>query len=350
MMRMGVVGCGSVVQQYHLPALAGLPGASLAGLADVNPAVLEQARAQWPAPQAVADYRELRDLDAVLIASPHLLHAPMCEHFLGQGVHVLVEKPMVTRAAEAEKLVALAAERKMVFAVGVFRRYYPSSLLIRSLIQQDWLEGVEEIDAEEGGPYDWELQSRYLLDRGLAGGGVLIDTGSHLLDRLLWWFPGAQFRLERYVDDSARGVEADSEIRLGLNWRGREIPCRVELSRTRALRNTIRLRLRKGWIEVGSNVPNGFQWGAEGLAGEDSPCARLWMQCGSPADAPIPPQEYFRRQLADFVRAVETGVPPLNNAAGNLPPVRLIEECYARRQPLPEPWNESARCSGGGAV
>ena len=109
MMRMGVVGCGSVVQQYHLPALAGVADVSLAGLADVNPTVLAQARSRWPAPQAVADYRELRDLDAVLIASPHSLHAPMCAHFLEQGVHVLVEKPMTTRAAEAEKLVALNA-------------------------------------------------------------------------------------------------------------------------------------------------------------------------------------------------------------------------------------------------
>ena len=350
MMRLGVVGCGSVVQQYHLPALAGVPDVSLAGLADVNPAVLEQARSRWPAPQSVADYRELRDLDAVLIASPHSLHAPMCAHFLEQGVHVLVEKPMTTRAAEAEQLVALAAERKAVFAVGVFRRYYPSSALIRSLIQQDWLGGVAEIDAEEGGPYDWELQSRYLLDRSLAGGGVLIDTGSHLLDRLLWWFAGAQVRLERYADDSARGVEADAEIRLKLDWRGREIPCRVELSRTRALRNVIRLRMRKGWIEVGSNVPNGFHWGAEGLAGDEAAAGRLWMQCGSPADAPIPPQEYFRRQLADFVRAAATGAPPLNDAAGNLPTVRLIEECYARREPLPEPWNASPVPAEGGAA
>ena len=350
MMRMGVVGCGSVVQQYHLPALAGVADVFLAGLADVNPAVLEQARSRWPAPQAVADYRELRDLDAVMIASPHSLHAPMCAHFLEQGVHVLVEKPMTTRAAEAEQLVALAAERKSVFAVGVFRRYYPSSALIRSLIQREWLDGVVEIDAEEGGPYDWELQSRYLLDRGLAGGGVLIDTGSHLLDRLLWWFAGAQVRLERSVDDSARGVEADAEIRLKLDWRGREIPCRVELSRTRALRNTIRLRMRKGWIEVVSNVPNGFHWGAEGLAGGEAAAGRLWMQCGSPADAPIPPQEYFRRQLADFVRAAATGAPPLNDAAGNLPTVRLIEECYARREPLPEPWNASPVPAEGGAA
>ena len=347
MIRLGVVGCGSVVQQYHLPAAAGLPGIKLVGLADVNPNVLEQARSRWPAEQAVTDYRELRNLDAVLVASPHSLHAPMCEHFLAQGIHVLVEKPMVLKSIEAEKLLALAQERKAVFAVGVFRRYYPVSQLIRAMIRQEWLGGVVQIDAEEGGPYDWELQSRYLLNRQLAGGGVLIDTGSHMLDRLLWWLEGARVRLDDYADDSDRGVEADCIIRFQLAWQGRDVPCRVELSRTRTLRNTVRLTLRQGWIEVGANTPDGLHWSAPGLAQDTEAAARLWMQAGEPARAPVPPQEYFRKQLADFTSAIETGMPPVNAAAGNLEAVRLIEECYRRRRPMAEPWNEPAATNGG---
>lgn len=342
MIRLGVVGCGSVAQQYHLPALAELPVFSVVGLADPNLIVLKQVQSRWLVPQAESDYRKLRDLDAVLIASPHSLHAPMCDYFLRQDVHVLVEKPMVISEKEAEKLVLLANERKKVFAVGVFRRYYPSSLLIRSMIQQNWLGGVVEIDAEEGVLYDWELQSRFLLDRSLAGGGVLIDTGSHLLDRLLWWFPDARVHLESYADNSARGVESDCEIHLRMQWDTKVIPCHVVLSRTRQLRNTIRLRLRKGWIEIGSNIPNGFCLESSDLTSEESSLSPLWLQCGLPSDTPTLPQEYFRKQLADFARAIETRDPPLNDAVTNLPAVRLIEQCYACRKSLPEPWNENA--------
>jgi predicted dehydrogenase len=342
MIRLGVVGCGSVVQQYHLPALAELPVFSVVGLADTNRAILKQIQSRWSVPQAESDYRKLRDLDAVLIASPHSLHAAMCDYFLRQDVHVLVEKPMVIREKEAEELVTLANARRKVFAVGVFRRYYPSSLLIRSMIQQNWLGGVVKIDAEEGSPYDWELKSRFLLDRRLAGGGVLIDTGSHLLDRLLWWFPNARVHLESYADDSARGVEADCEIHLRMYCDTQEIPCHVVLSRTRQLRNTIRLRLRQGWIEIGSNIPNGFCWESSDLTSEESSLSPLWLQCGLPSDAPILPQDYFRKQLADFARAIETRDPPLNDAVSNLPAVRLIEQCYVCRKPLPEPWNENA--------
>ena len=70
------------------------------------------------------------------------------------------------------------------------------------MLQQQWLGGVVAVDAEEGGRYDWELQSRYLLDRNLAGGGVLVDTGSHLIDRLLWWLEGADIQLDEYLDDA----------------------------------------------------------------------------------------------------------------------------------------------------
>lgn len=338
--RLGIIGCGAVVQQYHLPALKGVPELTLTGLADNNSVALEQAQADGPVKQAVTDYRDLKDLDAVLIASPHSLHAAMCAHFLEQGIHVLVEKPATTRTDEAEQLIALAHKHKAVLAVGVFRRYYESSLLIRSMIQNNWGDGVVQIDAEEGSPYDWALQSRFLLDRALSGGGVLMDTGSHLLDRLLWWFPGATIHLENYWDDSAQGVEADCLIRFRMNWREQTIACRVELSRTRTLRNTIQITFRKGQIEVGSNKANGFYWQLDGLAAGVTDDPWLWMQTHSPDETSPSPLEYFRRQLADFSTAILTGATPLTNAVSNLPTIVLIESCYRSRQSLPEPWNE----------
>ena len=347
MIRLAVIGCGSVVQQYHVPALADVPELQLAGLVDVNPQILAPVQARWPVGQAVTDFRALRDVDAVLIATPHSLHAEMCAHFLAQGIHVLVEKPMVLQAADAAQLIDVARARRAVFAVGVFRRYYPASRLVKTMLQQEWLGGVVAIDAEEGGHYDWELQSRYLLDRRLAGGGVLVDTGSHLVDRLLWWLTGAEIRLVDYLDDSTNGVEADCELRFNATWQGREIPCRVELSRTRTLRNTIRLTMKDGWVELGANTPNGLRWSSTEWARETDVATQLWLQSGTPDDAPALPQAYFQQQWADFARAIATGSTPLNHAASNLPTVQLLAECYRVRRPLPEPWNQSPAVKGG---
>lgn len=335
MIRLAIIGCGSVTQQYHLPAAAACPSIRLASLVDANRELLNAVRARWYAPQQVTDYRDVRESDAVLIATPHALHAPMCEHFLQQGLHVLVEKPMTVRAADAERLVALAREKRLVFAVGVFRRYYPVSAFLKSAIQNGEMAGLGAliaIDAEEGGVYDWLLQSRFLLDRALAGGGVLIDTGSHLFDRLLWWLPEFTVRIDSYRDDSSAGVEADCELRASFVQGARAIACRVAMSRIRNLRNTIRLIFEKGTIECGANAPDVCSLRVEDWRQADA----LRAACGDPAL----PTAYFTRQLEDFARAIERGERPLNDAESNLPTVRLIEQCYAARAPLAHAWED----------
>lgn len=335
MIRLAVIGCGSVTQQYHLPAAAACPSIRLASLVDANKEILNRVRARWHAPQQVTDYRDVREADAVLIATPHALHASMCEYFLQQGIHVLVEKPMTIRAADAERLVARAREKRLVFAVGVFRRYYPVSAFLKAAIRNGEMAGLgalRAIDAEEGGVYDWLLQSRFLLDRALAGGGVLIDTGSHLLDRLLWWLPEFAVRIDSYRDDSAVGVEADCELLASFVHGARAISCRVAMSRIRHLRNTIRLTFENGFIELDANSPDICSLKVNDWRHP----AALRAACAEPA----PPTAYFVSQLEDFTRAIEQGTRPVNDAESNLPTVRLIEACYAARAPLVHAWEE----------
>lgn len=335
MIRLAVIGCGSVTQQYHLPAAVACPAIRLASLVDANKELLNSVRARWYAPQQVTDYRDVREADAVLIATPHALHAPMCEYFLHRGLHVLVEKPMTVRAADAERLVALAREKRVVFAVGVFRRYYPVSAFLKSAIRNGEMAGLgalTAIDAEEGGVYDWLLQSRFLLDRALAGGGVLIDTGSHLLDRLLWWLPEFAVQIDSYRDDSADGVEADCELIASFVQGARAISCRVAMSRIRTLRNTIRLTFERGFIELDANSPEVCS-----LRVDDwRQSAALRAACGDS----VPPTAYFTRQLEDLTQAIQRGTRPVNDAESNLPTVRLIEQCYEARMPLSHAWED----------
>ncbi len=334
MIRLGIVGCGSVAQQYHMPAAMELPQFSLAGLSDVQAALLGKLASQYQIGQSVADYRELTELDAVLIASPHSLHYPMACHFLERGIHVLVEKPMVLTSVEATRGIELAAAHGCVFAVGVFRRYYPISSLVRRLLSSRWLGMLMSIDAEEGSVYDWELQSRFLLDRKLAGGGVLMDTGSHLLDRILWWMEGAEVGEVDCATDSLDAVEADAEIRFDLKWGGGTVAVKAAMSRIRTLRNTIQLNCEHGTIELGSNAPDGL-WITDHRLGNAS---RVWMQCGAPEAEPPAPVLYFKHQLEDFSRAISQKIEPLNSAASNVPCVNLIERCYGQQRLSQPAW------------
>lgn len=333
MIRLSVIGCGAVSQQFHLPAIAASPEMKLSFVVDRDLNLAERAASRFRAARFSGDYQDVTDSDAVLIATPHALHAEMCEFFLARGLHVLVEKPLAIRSDDAERLIAIAREKRLVLAVGVFRRYYPVSTFLKHALRggsMDGLGALESIDAEEGTVYDWALQSRYLLDRAQAGGGVLIDTGSHLLDRLLWWTEAGGFEIDDYRDDSATGVEADCELRARLIVGPQSIPVRAVMSRIRHLRNTIRLQFQRGLIEMGANEPSELRLRIDGWDAVSPLVARL--------APPVPPLEFFKQQIIDFAESIQTGREPINTASSNVQTVRLIEACYRERRPFVHEW------------
>jgi predicted dehydrogenase len=121
-MKIGIVGCGAVTAKYHLPALQQIAGVRLAALADPALARARELAAQFGVPHAVADYREILDrVDAVVLALPHHLHAPIGIAVLNAGKHVLMEKPLANTVAECDALIAAARGASCILAVGQVR-------------------------------------------------------------------------------------------------------------------------------------------------------------------------------------------------------------------------------------
>src|SRR5262249_53104048 len=136
--------------------------------------------------------------------------------------------------------------------VGVFRRLLPATRMLRGLIDAGLLGRPLSFDVEEGEVYAWPTATLGNHRRDLAGGGVLIDFGSHTMDRLLFFFPAAAEVVE-YHDNSRGGIESDCIVRLRLTTAaGESVPGRVELSRTRNLRNTFRVTCERGVMELGA--------------------------------------------------------------------------------------------------
>jgi predicted dehydrogenase len=88
-----------------------------------------------------------------------------------------------------------------------------------------------------------------VLTRSAGGGGVLIDIGSHLLDVILYALPGEP-RLVTYMDNSRGGIETDCVTSFSIRLGAMEIPVRMELSRTRELRGSIRIQCERATLEL----------------------------------------------------------------------------------------------------
>ncbi len=120
--RVGVIGVGHV-GQHHARIYHELPGVELVGIADTDPARLEDVGRVVQA-AAFRDYRELFGrVDGVSIAVPTHLHAPIALECLDHGLDVLVEKPLAETLEEAEKVTELAMRQGRILQVGHVERF-----------------------------------------------------------------------------------------------------------------------------------------------------------------------------------------------------------------------------------
>jgi predicted dehydrogenase len=216
--RTALVGCGKV-GHIHAAALKGLAEGELVAVCDAS---AERAR-DFAARHGARPYADLPALlrearpEAVLVATPHPLHAGPAVQAAAAGAHVLVEKPMAASLADCDAM--LAAARKAGTLLGVIsqRRLYEPVRRMKAAIDA----------GKVGRPalgvfvmYSWREPAYYQSDpwRGkwaTEGGGVLVNQSPHQLD-LLQWFMGPVAEVSGYwanvnhpaveVDDTAVAV------------------------------------------------------------------------------------------------------------------------------------------------
>jgi predicted dehydrogenase len=334
--RIGIVGCGAITENSHLPASLASSLVELTVLCDMNLARADAVKRQFGlSVKCCADYQDLfGKVDAVVLALPNHLHASCGCAFLERGIHVLCEKPLATSVLECEQMCAAAEATGAVLAVGYVTRYYPSTELSCRLLQDGFLEKLESLDYEFGTAGGWAPLSAYNLCRGTSGGGVLTVTGSHILDRMLYFF--GEPRILSYADDSRGGVEANCVAEFELTSNGAVFPGTVTLSKTHNLGNRLRVVGQRGTLIVHEGQKQSVMfWPAK--------CnLRHEIQFGeSNTSPPLGSEYYFQVQLEDFVAAVQSNSQPRTDGAAGLRSVRLTEECYRQAVPIDEPWVDS---------
>jgi predicted dehydrogenase len=124
-LRTAVIGVG-YLGRFHAQKYAQLPGSKLVAVVDANEGAAASVAAELGV-EALGDYRDLIGrVDAVSLAVPTPLHHGIGCALLGEGIHVLVEKPIATTTAEARDLIAVAKARGCVLQVGHLERFNPA--------------------------------------------------------------------------------------------------------------------------------------------------------------------------------------------------------------------------------
>lgn len=142
--------------------------------------------AQW-AFESLETLARCDDVDAAYIATPNALHAEQTALLLEHGKHVLVEKPMATTAADAQRMLETAQRCRRQLSVMLPMRYHPANERALRAVEDGTLGKLLLVRAHIG---IWHHErADWKHDPALAGGGAAIDLGPHALD-LLQWFAG----------------------------------------------------------------------------------------------------------------------------------------------------------------
>jgi predicted dehydrogenase len=121
-LRVGVIGVGHL-GSIHAKIYKHLPGCTLVGVCDSDPAKLKEVSGALRVP-GFSDLTQLiGKIDAASVAVPTRLHHKVSEELLKSNIHLLVEKPFTVTLEEADQLIELAAKQKLILQVGHIERF-----------------------------------------------------------------------------------------------------------------------------------------------------------------------------------------------------------------------------------
>jgi predicted dehydrogenase len=188
--RVGFIGAGGIAR-HHYQQLMATKQAELVALCDPSQASLDRFTQQFPETASVPQfktYRKMLDslpMDAVEIHSVHTVHFRQAMDALDRNLHVLVEKPMVCKVLHAEQLIRKARARKKVLLVSYQRHYGGAYRYVREAIAKGAIGPVHFVVAVQA--QNWlPITTTWRGDPKYSGGGQLNDSGSHLVDIVLW--------------------------------------------------------------------------------------------------------------------------------------------------------------------
>ena len=316
-LRIGMIGCGEIAVQTA-KGIAGAANAEHVMVTDLDQRVaIDMAETYGvPATTSVEELLANRRVDAVYIAVPHYLHAPLAIQAARAGKHVLVEKPIATTLADADGMIAAARDAGVTLSVAFTAQVDPACQAAKRLIAGGAIGDVtgtrivyrgDKPESYWHSGYSGRIQTDWRISKTKAGGGALIMNTIHDLNTLRFITGLEASRVFCEYDTYVTPVEVEDYLAITYRYASGAIGTLEAGSAVRGrdpLREVNRIYGTTGQILLGNHPQIYVIQAVEGLkVGE-------WQ----PVPVPEAPQQNVRVAIAEgFAAAV---------LAGQAPPVR----------------------------
>jgi len=332
-LRAAVIGAGRM-GMVHGHLLQVHPETELVGFVDRDVSLADQLASQGlraPLYPSIAALYSAATPEAVFICTPTHTHLAVVRECLARPVHLFVEKPLATSRADAEAILRLASDARVIHAAGYVYAHLPVVQAAHDLVATGVLGEVLRFTAHAYVSEVFGPKQGWFFQKEQAGGGVVANMASHLLFILGWLFgpirgvtASTRSHFSR-VDDSAQVLFTFATGVSGLLDTSWSVPG------TQMLDYGLTIDGRNGTLVLGRErillhllVP---------AAGHDTGWSEIHAS-DLPADtafdvSPHIGGEAFYRQLQTFVDACRSGVLPFCSLAEACNTQRMIEAIYA---------------------
>ena len=185
--QVAIIGYGGV-GQWHANGIRRTGRIAFCGVYDIDPARMELAL-QRGLPKAYASFDDVLaddNVDAVLIATPNNFHKDLSCRAMEAGKFVICEKPVAMSSGELQEMIDCSRRTGVPFTIHQNRRADADYLRVKDTIEKGLLGDVFSIESRVTGsrgiPEGWRQYA-------VAGGGMMLDWGVHLIDQLMMLIP-----------------------------------------------------------------------------------------------------------------------------------------------------------------
>ena len=343
-LRMGIYGYGKVAE-LHAKALAASNRACLVSVCGRDPGKAEQFSRRWGIPWRASplEMAEKDKAEAVIITTPHPLHAQHSLESIEAGLHVLVEKPMALRVADCDSMIAAADSHSLTLSVVSQRRWYPSTLRIKRAIDEGALGKPMLAMATILG---WRDEAYYRSDpwRGSwkgEGGGVIVNQAPHQLDLLAWFMGPVHSIYGAWSNVNHPYIEVDDSAIATVHFAGGALgSILISNSQKPGIYAKVHVHGSSG-SSAGVQTDGGAMFIAGMSAVLEPPYNDLWTIPGEESLLEIwkkedseffsqidPTWYFFSRQIDDFAESVQVGKKPMVTGNDGRETVKIMEGIY----------------------
>jgi scyllo-inositol 2-dehydrogenase (NADP+) len=180
-----ILSYGMSGEVFHGPLVMAHPGFEITGVYQRDPD--KPSKHNFPIYRSISDVLHDKSVELVIVNTPNYTHLDYTRDALLAGKHVIVEKPFTVTTADANQLIQLAREKKLLLSVFQNRRWDGGFLTVQKILNENLLGRVVEFELH----YD---RYRNYIEKGSwkeverDGTGILYNLGSHMIDQVLILF------------------------------------------------------------------------------------------------------------------------------------------------------------------